>query len=260
MEIVKWLIYLSFYAHHNRLGVVRPLFRLILYPLRGHSIFAFRPIAPMRLYEFGAATGNDLALYKEAGWEVNGCEPSARACAIAAERGIQLENHCAESIDIEPDSYSAILLNNVLEHTHDPAAVLATALRGLVAGGSLIVIVPNHSGVSARLFSGSWPGYDAPRHLWGFTPASLRAILQKIGFGPARIYHRFQGPWAWQAALDGRHGGTPVAGWRRCWDKLASFALYPLGIVAASLGYGDFMTVVATKPHADAAMVSGHCP
>ena len=245
---VKRLTYLAFYAPDNRLGWQRPFWRALLYPVRGHTVFAFHAVEPRRIYEFGAATGNDLMLFREEGWEVDGSEPSARACMIAAERGITLQTAPAEAVDLPPASVSAILINNVLEHTHNPANVIAMSWRGLVPGGSLVVVVPNHASLSARIFGASWPGYDAPRHLWGFTPASLGALMRQVGFQPPKVYQMFQGRWAWRACLDGRHAAAPVPAWRRRWAQPLSLALYPLGILASLFGYGDFMTVVATKP------------
>ncbi len=225
-----------------------PLLRLLLAPLRGHTVFAFHGVEPRRIFEFGAATGNDLALFRDAGWEVSGCEPSARACATAAARGIVLENAPAETAGLAPASVSCVLINNVLEHVHDPGVVVAKAFDGLVPGGSLVIVVPNHRAWSARMFGGAWPGYDAPRHLWGFTPSSLSGLLRRSGFEAPIIHQRFQGIWAWSSSLDGRHSALPVAAWRQRWARPLALALLPLGVVSAILGAGDFLTVVARKP------------
>jgi len=244
---IKRLTYLAFYAPNNQLGWQRPCWRVLLYAVRGHTVFAFRAVEPRRIYEFGASTGNDLMLFKAEGWKVDGSEPSIRACAAAAERGIALQTVPAEAVELPPASVTAVLMNNVLEHTHDPARVIATSLHGLLPGGSLVVVVPNHASLSARIFGASWPGYDAPRHLWGFTPASLERLMQHVGFQSPKIYQMFQGRWAWRSCLDGRHAAAPVAAWRRRLAQPLSLMLYPLGIVASLFGYGDFMTVVATK-------------
>jgi len=245
---VKRTIYRTFYAPENRLGPLRPLLRVLLYPLRGHCSMPFTPLPLRRVFEFGAAAGNDLDLYRSEGWEVEGCEPSARACATAAERGIKLQNCSAEQAVIEAGRYSAMLLNNVLEHLHDPALVLQICANGLAAGGALVMILPNHASWSARLFGAAWPGYDAPRHLWGFTPDSLAAALQRAGLRLDRVHQLFPGRWAWRATVDGRHRQAPVPRWRERHAGLLSLALLPLGWLAAACGRGDFMAVVARKP------------
>jgi SAM-dependent methyltransferase len=244
------LVYRVFYAPENRLGpALRPLLRVLLRPLRGHCVMPFRPPATRRVFEFGAAAGSDLLLFRAEGWEVAGCEPSAHACAIAAERGIGLDNCTAEAAAIAPESHSCILFNNVLEHVHDPVGVLEKCVRGLMPGGHLVVIVPNHASWSARLFGAAWPGYDAPRHLWGFTPRALRAQLHAIGLPVCQIYQMFPGRSNWRSVIDGRHQAAPVAAWRRGPARhIAMAPLLPLGWLAALCGHGDFMTIVARKP------------
>ncbi len=246
---MRQLIYLAYYAPMNRLGLFRPLLRLLLYPLRFYTLFAFHAVIPRQIFEFGAAAGNDLALFQAEGWDVAGCEPSARACAIAAERGIVLQNLPAEAVELLPNSVSCILINHVLEHIYDPARVLATCWRGLVPGGSLVVVVPNHASLTALVFGAAWLAYDAPRHLWGFTPDSLSALICQAGFLPPVVHNQAQGRGDWEATLYGYHCVTPVAAWRRRWAHVLSFLLVPVGLFAALLPKrGDIITVVATKP------------
>ena len=226
----------------------RPLLKLALYPVRGHCVMPFKPNEPRRVFEISAATGNDLALFRAEGFEVDDCEPSARACQVAAQRRITIQNCSAEQASLAADSVSAVVLNNVLEHLHDPGAVLDKCRHGLMPGGSLVLILPNHASWSARWFGGAWPGYDAPRHLWGFTPDSLQAASSRAGLVVERVHHLSPGRWAWPAALDGRHLRGPVATWRTRFAAPLSLALLPIGWLAAALGRGDFMTVVAREP------------
>lgn len=249
---IKRLVYVTFWAGENRLGKLRPLLRLLLWPIRGRTVLAFRAPPGRRVFEFGAAAGNDLAVFRDAGWDVSGCEPSARACALAAARGIILQNCPAEAAALVPASVSCILLNNVFEHLHDPVRVLQICAAALRPGGVLVLILPNHAGWSARLFGPAWPGYDAPRHLWGFAPRPLVGLLARHGFRTEHIYHQAPGRWAWQSALDGRHAADPPPAWRRRAARWLVPALLPIGVLAAMLGQGDFIKVVARRSTATA--------
>lgn len=244
---LKHLVFLTFWAEENRLGPLRPLLRLLLWPIRGRSVLAFRAPPGRRVFEFGAAAGNDLAVFRAAGWEVSGCEPSARACALAASRGIILQNCPAEAATPAPASVSCILLNNVFEHLHDPVRVLRTCHAALRPDGVLVLILPNHAGWSARLFGAAWPGYDAPRHLWGFAPRPLAALLARHGFRTEHIYHQTPGRWAWQSALDGRHAADPPPAWRVRAARWLALPLLPVGMLGALLRRGDFIKVVARR-------------
>ena len=60
------------------------------------------------------------------------------------------------------DSFDHIIFGDVLEHLHDPSAVLRQALNLLAPGGSLLACIPNaqHWSVFANLVHGSWPRHD----------------------------------------------------------------------------------------------------
>jgi len=241
---------MTFWAEKNSLGRLRPLLRLLLYPIRGRAALAFRAPPGRQVFEFGAATGNDLAIFRDAGWTVSGCEPSAYACSLAAQRGIVLQNCSAETAELAPGSIACIMLNNVFEHLHDPVQVLLICHAALEADGVLVLILPNHNGWSARLFGAGWPGYDAPRHLWGFSPRPLTDLLARHGLEVEQIYHQAAGRWAWQSALQGRHAAVPPPAWRINTARWLALALLPVGVLGAMLGRGDFIKVVARRRQA----------
>jgi SAM-dependent methyltransferase len=142
---------------------------------------------------------------------------------------------------------SCILMNNVFEHLHDPVQVLRTCHTALEADGVLVLILPNHAGWSARVFGAAWPGYDAPRHLWGFAPRSLTALLERHGFRVEQIYHQAPGRWAWESALDGRHSVAPAPAWRARAARMLALAMLPFGVLGAIWRHGDFVKVVARR-------------
>jgi SAM-dependent methyltransferase len=159
---VKRLAHDAWWASDNRFGALRPLLRALTYPVRGRPVLSFPAPRLRRVFEIGAASGNDLADFREAGWEVSGCEPSAHACALAAERGIVLQNCTAEHAVIEPGSVSCIVMTNVFEHLHDPVGVLRICREALQPDGLLVLSVPNHDCWAARAFGSAWT--SAPLH------------------------------------------------------------------------------------------------
>jgi hypothetical protein len=72
----------------------------------------------------------------------------------------------------------------------DPVAVLQKLWCALAPGGRIIVAVPNHEGLVARLFGAHWHGWDPPFHLIHFDAASLRGILESAGFRLDRVVTR----------------------------------------------------------------------
>ncbi len=241
---IKALVYRTYY---DPAAPANPLLRAVLWPLRRRSVMAFRQPATRRVFEFGAGRGADLLTFRAAGWEISGCEPSARACEVAAARGVVLQNCLAEQADV-PRGTSCVFMNNVFEHLHDPAPVLRTIHDALTDDGVLVIIVPNHGSWSSRVFGAAWPGYDAPRHIWGWTPDGITLVLRRAGFEIE--YVNQQAPISlWSYTLAGTNAVVPphpVLRWmsRRKW---AVRAMVPLGWIAAAAGHGDYMRVVARK-------------
>jgi len=248
---LKHLIYETFWADESEIGASmirwRWALRILLAPIRYRTALSFIPPQTRIIFEFGAARGTDLSAFKAAGWDVSGCEPSQQACELASAQGIALQNTAAECAILKQNYYTCILLNNVFEHVHDPKAVLEKCYSGLQPGGILMMIVPNHASWSAKIFGAAWPGYDAPRHLWGWTPDALHNHLASAGFRITCIHHQATGSWLWKSMLDMRHApGRP--GKLRAWlSRNASPLLVPLSIAAAFAGRGDFIRVIARK-------------
>lgn len=223
-----------------------PLF-LFLWPVRYRTLLCFRQPVLRRVFEFGAATGKDLSEFLAAGWEVTGCEPSPKACQAARQRGIVLQNCSAEQATLPEAHFTCVLMNNVFEHLHDPVEVLAKCREGLSEGGALVLIVPNHASFTARVVGAAWPGYDPPRHLWGFTPKSITALLTRSGFTVAHIHHQAPTLWSWVASVAGTRSPSGGSRLRSFAARFLPQALLPVGLVAAMCGRGDFIRVVAHK-------------
>ena len=69
-----------------------------------------------------------------------------------------------------------------LEHVHDPLEVLRAAHDLLVPGGKVLVACPNIESMPFRWFGPAWNGLDLPRHLTHFSPTTLQAMMQRVGF------------------------------------------------------------------------------
>jgi SAM-dependent methyltransferase len=248
---VKRLVYETYYAApRERAGWIRALrwpLALLLYPLRFRTNLAFRAPSLRRVFEVGAATGTDLLEFKAAGWEVAGCEPSDKACAVAQQRGIALQNCSAESAELAPASVGCVLINNVFEHLHDPAGVLKKAHRALINDGAIVIIVPNHASWAAKQFGAAWPGYDPPRHLWGFTPGSIRELIEQCGFDVDYIAHKAPQRWCWDACIAGTRLPEGAARRQSRLRSLLPAVLVPFGAVLSAFGRGDFIKIVARK-------------
>jgi SAM-dependent methyltransferase len=137
-----------------------------------------------RLLEIGCATGAFLnGMKKQEGWEVAGVEISDQAAAIARQwYHLDVWTGALEQIDFPENSFDVVTLWDVLEHLPDPIGQLHRVKHLLKSGGYLIVRVPNSASLTAKIFGKYWAGWDAPRHLFVFTPDTLRKMLHSAGY------------------------------------------------------------------------------
>jgi SAM-dependent methyltransferase len=167
----------------NASAVMRLGFRII----RRRRVPARRPGAAL---DVGCGSGFYLAMLRDMGWTVTGIDASAEAARHARTlNGLDVRVGCAEVTlpELADESFDLVTLWHVLEHLYDPARVLAHIRRLLKPGGLLMLEVPNFSSVCSRLFQSYWAPLESPRHLFQFTPKTLKALLQKNGFQVDRV-------------------------------------------------------------------------
>jgi SAM-dependent methyltransferase len=152
------------------------------------------------LTDLGAGQGRFLRMARDAGFGVDGIEPSAANCAAArarydvAPRPLTVQ----QFLQTRPTGLECVTMLNVLEHLPQPRIVLAQIAAALRPGGVMAVVVPN---VDFTLFLGrlrraarfrdvymvessrfSQQGFDPPIHLSSFDAPHLRRALEQTGF------------------------------------------------------------------------------
>jgi SAM-dependent methyltransferase len=81
----------------------------------------------------------------------------------------------------ERASFDAITCFDVLEHLYDPRLVMARISEWLKPGGIFYVLVPNVNSAEARVFASYWHGLELPRHLFHYSPESLKFLAESSG-------------------------------------------------------------------------------
>lgn len=175
----------------NRLG--RWLIPLA-WPLRQQLDYFYRhlPRRAGRLLDIGCGNGAFLLRARDAGWDVEGIEPDARAAAATRNAGLIV--HATTIDSFKPEGvFDRITLSHVFEHVHDPIATLEHCHAWLRPGGQLWMSLPNPHGIGARIFGRSWFALDPPRHLFLPTPATVLHLMRAAGFPDARLLRRGRG-------------------------------------------------------------------
>ncbi len=134
-----------------------------------------------KLLETGSGTGAFASAMKSRGWDVTGLEPDEKARQHAMEL-YELNLQPVEAIYTLPAaSFDAIVLWHVLEHVHDLHDYMKKFRELLAPDGVLIIAVPNYTSKDAKIYGEYWAAYDVPRHLYHFSPAAMKKLVEKHG-------------------------------------------------------------------------------
>lgn len=132
---------------------------------------------PSRVLDVGCSTGTFVAMLAEAGYQAEGLEIDEFSVGHARASGLKVRAGDLESAALEPNRYDVVVMSHTLEHLPNPCASIGVVSRILAPGGVLLVYVPNFRSLAARVLRNNW-GYLSPHeHVWHFSFASLRSLV-----------------------------------------------------------------------------------
>jgi SAM-dependent methyltransferase len=203
------------------------------------------------VFEIGCGTGDLLAALRDRGAAVQGIEPNPSAAQAARNRyGLAVETGILDDVPLEPSTFDLIVMKYALEHVHSPHATLKRIGDLLRPGGRAVFWVPNAKSLDALLFGACWRGLDAPRHLYIFTPKTVRGLLDSAGLRVEMIsYSPMPNDWAGSVEFWLRDHGFPegLAHPFGVSSPLAMFGWLPISTLAALFRAAGRMRVTATK-------------
>jgi SAM-dependent methyltransferase len=134
------------------------------------------------ILDLGCSTGGFLTSLKGDPWQLFGIEMS-EAVATQARKSSGAQVFVGDILDapFAPCSFDAITCFHVFEHLYQPWEVLAKIAEWLRPGGVFYTMMPNIDSAGARIFESFWYALELPRHLFHFSPASLRCLCKAAG-------------------------------------------------------------------------------
>lgn len=141
-----------------------------------------------RLLDFGCGIGAFLRGLHERGLRFTAVNLAAPAVEFLRHAwGMPAHAGTLPHPELAGATFDVVTLFDVLEHVHQPLAVLRAVHELLAPGGVVVLAVPNIDSLPFRWFGARWPGLDLPRHLTHFTPRTLRMILDRADFRVQRL-------------------------------------------------------------------------
>ena len=133
------------------------------------------------LLDVGSGTGAFAGEMKKNGWSVTGLEPDEDARNVAKQSfGVDLSD-IRGFYELPNETFDAITLWHVLEHVHDLQGYMAKLQLLLKENGKIFIAVPNYTSKDASVYKEFWAAYDVPRHLYHFSPQSMKVLIEKHG-------------------------------------------------------------------------------
>lgn len=139
------------------------------------------------LLDMGAGAGAFASTMKKNGWNVTALEPDETA-RTNAKKDFKIELLPSEKLfELEKEFFDVITLWHVLEHVHELHNYVEQFFSLLKKDGCLIIAVPNYTSYDATEYSEGWAAYDVPRHLYHFSPKSMKLLLGQHHFKIKKI-------------------------------------------------------------------------
>jgi 2-polyprenyl-3-methyl-5-hydroxy-6-metoxy-1,4-benzoquinol methylase len=197
------------------------------------SLMCLDKVKPGKLLDVGCGNGVRLARLRSLGWDVYGQDIDPAAVAYARETfGLEAHLGLLEDMPFAEKSFDCITLNHVIEHAHDPVALLQECRRLLKVGGLLVIVTPNASSFACRHFGPFWRGLEPPRHIHLFSPKTLSTVAVKAGFSVSRSSTSAANARSFaRASLLVKNGG----GLPRTLGRKIESEIYPLGCLCLSI-------------------------
>jgi len=143
-----------------------------------------------RLLEVGCSYGGFLDEARRDGWEVTGIELSETAARHARDQlGLKVfSGRLDNQLEQLTEPFDVLALFHVIEHVPDPVQLLEQCRRLTKHNGLLILKTPNVASFIARITGSTWQWVSPPAHLYLYSPKTLDALLQKVGYQPLTFW------------------------------------------------------------------------
>jgi SAM-dependent methyltransferase len=172
------------------------------------------------ILDLGCSSGGFLAFFRGDSWKLYGVEMSAD-CAKRAELSTGAHVFVGDIGDAPfvSEFFDVITCFDVLEHLYEPLQIMSKVREWLKPGGIFYVQVPNIDSAEARVFQTYWHGLELPRHLFHYSPASLKFLAESVGLR--------------QVSLEAKRNPAVGTSLRYVWDDVFGLA----GIKRTAVAY-----------------------
>jgi len=132
--------------------------------------------------DVGCGSGEFLIIMNLLGMESYGIEPGKYDQKFVTEHNLKISKSTLNEINYPSEFFDVVTLNHVFEHVNNPTETLKEIYRITKKGGTVILSVPQSDSLMYKLFKQYWVNLDTPRHLYIYSPKTLKQYAEKVGF------------------------------------------------------------------------------
>ena len=208
-------------------------------------------IADGVLLDIGCGKGAYLQEMEKLGWKTLGVEFSDSGVQAARQAGLDVMHGSIEDADFRSGCIDYARMADVLEHLPNPLETMTEVHRILKPGGMIQISLPNIHSFTFWLFGQYWFPLEIPRHLFFYSPKSLRLLASTIGFDIKTMkvwsHKEVDVIFSIEYWLHAKHPHLEKFFQNKLFRKLIRKALYPAKAIATFFGYGSAITILMRK-------------
>lgn len=136
----------------------------------------------MVVLDYGCGAGVSLLELAAIGADAYGIEADPNVRQVVDQLKLRIHIGMIDDAPYQEGQFDLIILNQVIEHLPDPAAILEKLRRLLKPGGRFALSFPNAGSVYARQFGRRWINWHIPYHLHHFNAKSMRLFFERNGW------------------------------------------------------------------------------
>ncbi|MEW5946645.1 MAG: class I SAM-dependent methyltransferase [bacterium] len=143
---------------------------------------------PGDILDVGSAGGFFPAAAARGGWNARAVEIAPTAAEFARKNfGLEVFEGEITDAPYDDETFDAVTMFDVIEHLTNPYAALRKAFRLLRRGGRIFIVTPSFDSLPRRILGADWGLLAPEHHLYYFTPATLRKLVEIAGFKVEKI-------------------------------------------------------------------------